>query len=319
MATSAPRQGARPAQQRAEWLAATLPPLLVRAERVAATVAQGVHGRRRVGTGDTFWQFRRYESGDPTQRIDWRRSAKSDTLFVRESEWEAAASVWLWCDRSPSMMYRSSPALSDKAERATLLVLALAALLVRGDEHIALLGSGLSPRPGRAALNRIALLLERQRTEHPLARSARAAGQGTNLDGGRNGSLPAYELLPRHGQLVLMGDLLAPLEEIDALVRRFAGRGLKGHLLQVMDPAEETLPFVGRTRFEGLEDEGEVLVRRVEAVREAYATELSTHRAGLSAIARAVGWNFTTHRTDHPPEHALLALYAHLSASWDEL
>ncbi|MGO8866236.1 MAG: DUF58 domain-containing protein [Alphaproteobacteria bacterium] len=309
MAMSAPRQGARPAQQRAEWLAATLPPLLVRAERVAATVAQGVHGRRRVGTGDTFWQFRRYESGDPTQRIDWRRSAKSDTLFVRESEWEAAASVWLWCDRSPSMMYRSSPALSDKAERATLLLLALAALLVRGDEHIALLGSGLSPRPGRAALNRIALLLERQR----------AAGQAANPDGGTRGSLPAYELLPRHGQLVLMGDLLAPLEEIDALVRRFAGRGLKGHLLQVLDPAEETLPFVGRTRFEGLEDEGEVLVRRVEAVREAYAKELSAHRAGLSAIARAVGWDFTTHRTDQPPEHPLLALYAHLSASWDEL
>ena len=118
MPTSATRQSAIPPQQRAEWLAATLPPLLVRAERVAATVAQGVHGRRRVGRGDTFWQFRRYEAGDPTQRIDWRRSAKSDTIFVRESEWEAAASVWLWCDSSPSMRYRSSPALSEKAERA---------------------------------------------------------------------------------------------------------------------------------------------------------------------------------------------------------
>src|SRR5690348_11078441 len=85
-------------RDRAEQLAAALPPLLVAAERVAATVAQGVHGRRRVGQGETFWQFRRYESGDPLPRIDWRESAKSQHVYVRETEWEAAQSVWLWRD-----------------------------------------------------------------------------------------------------------------------------------------------------------------------------------------------------------------------------
>ena len=310
MAPRPTRETASPTQQRAEWLAATLPPLLVRAERVAATVTQGVHGRRRVGSGDTFWQFRRYEPGDSTQRIDWRRSAKSDTLFVRESEWEAAASVWLWCDCSPSMRYRSSPALSEKAERAALLVLALAALLVRGDEHVALLGSGVSPRPGRSTLSRMALMLERKLgARAPTEREAGKAGQE---------SLPAYELLPRHAQLVLVGDLLAPLEEIDSLVRRFASRGVKGHLLELGDPAEETLPFAGRTRFEGLEGEGEILIRRVEAVRESYGSRRAAHRAGLATIARAVGWDFTSHHTDQPPERALMALYARLSASWDD-
>ena len=49
--------------RRAEALGARLPPLLVAAERVAATVAQGVHGRRRVGQGDSFWQFRRFVAG----------------------------------------------------------------------------------------------------------------------------------------------------------------------------------------------------------------------------------------------------------------
>ena len=88
---------------RAEELAAHLPPLLVAAERVAATVSQGVHGRRRVGQGETFWQFRRYQFGDSTQLIDWRQSAKSQPVYVRETEWEAAQSVWLWRDGSPSM------------------------------------------------------------------------------------------------------------------------------------------------------------------------------------------------------------------------
>src|SRR5512146_2442855 len=96
-------------QHRAEELAAALPPLLVAAERVAATVAQGVHGRRRVGQGESFWQFRQYEPGDSLQRIDWRESAKSERLFIRQTEWEAAQSVWAWRDFSPSMNYASSP------------------------------------------------------------------------------------------------------------------------------------------------------------------------------------------------------------------
>src|SRR5271157_6489618 len=128
------RQRAPPAalRDRAEQAAAVLPPLLVAAERVAATVAQGVHGRRRVGQGETFWQFRQYEPGDSAQRIDWRESAKSQRLYVRETEWEAAQSVWLWRDASPSMDYASSPGTPTKRQRADLLLVALAALLVRG-------------------------------------------------------------------------------------------------------------------------------------------------------------------------------------------
>src|SRR5919202_1396375 len=97
-----------PLRDRAEQTAAALPPLLVAAERVATTVAQGVHGRRRVGQGETFWQFRQYEPGDAATRIDWRESAKSQRVYVRETEWEAAQSVWLWRDASASMGYNSA-------------------------------------------------------------------------------------------------------------------------------------------------------------------------------------------------------------------
>lgn len=279
-------------QHRAEQLAATLPPLLVAAERVATTVAQGVHGRRRVGTGETFWQFRQYEPGDPVPRIDWRESAKSMRLYIRETEWEAAQSVWLWRDSSASMDYASSAMLSSKRARTDLLLLALAALLVRGGERVALLGAGVPPASGRAVLSRLALTLERP---------------------ARGDNLPQFEPLPRHGQLVIIGDLLAPLEEIHALVGRFAATGLRGHLLQVLDPAEETLPFMGRVRFEGMEQEKSLLISRVENVREQYWGRLAQHREGLAAIARATGWSFGMHRTDRPPHRALLALYGALA------
>ncbi len=281
-------------RQQAEQLAATLPPLLVAAERVAAIVAQGVHGRRRVGTGETFWQYRRYQPGDETTRIDWRQSAKTLHLFIRENEWEAAESVWLWYDASASMHYRSPLAPTEKAERAALLVLALAVLLVRGGEHVALLGEDARPATGSAALNRL------------VAQSERHADAPA--------SLPPAEGLPRHAQVVLIGDFLSPLADIEALIRHYVGSGVKGHLVQAVDPAEETLPFAGRTRFEGLEDEGELLVGRPEALRAQYRARFAAHREAVAGLARAAGWSFAVHHTDQPAQAALLPLYVAMSA-----
>ena len=117
-------------------LAGTLPALMVAADRVAATVIQGVHGRRRVGQGDAFWQYRPYRDGDSASQIDWRQSARSRTLFVRETEWEAAASIWLWRDASPSMQYASLKNLDTKALRGELITLAVASLLADAGERV---------------------------------------------------------------------------------------------------------------------------------------------------------------------------------------
>ena len=288
-------QGAHPLRQRAEHLAASLPPLLVAADRVAATVAQGVHGRRRVGQGETFWQFRQYEYGDRPETIDWRQSAKSDMVFVREMEWEAAQSVWLWRDLSPSMDWRSGPDHPTKRERTDLLTLALAALLMRGGEHVALLGLGARPATGRSVLTRLSVNIER--------------GDGPG------GDCPPVLPLARYGHVVLIGDFLAPLEQIDAAVRGYAEAGLRGYLLQVLDPAEEALPYGGRIRFEGTEGEDPWLLSRVESVREDYIAKLAAQRAGLQAIARASGWTWSSHRTSQPPHAALLMLFAALSAN----
>jgi len=286
-------------RDRAEQAAAVLPPLLVAAERVAVTVAQGVHGRRRVGQGETFWQFRQYEPGDASTRIDWRESAKSQRLYVRETEWEAAQSVWLWRDASASMSYTSADYVPGaewptKRDRADLLLVALASLLVRGGERLTVLGGGMTPMSGRIALSRVAELIGREQHD--------AAG------------LPTFEPLPRAGQLVLIGDFLSPPVAVNSAIAPFAAAGLKGHLLQVIDPAEEDLPFDGRVRFEGVEERDQVVISRVESVREDYSKRFRLHREGLAAIAAALGWSFGFHRTDRPPHLALLALYAALSA-----
>src|SRR5476651_2724254 len=145
--------GFSPLQHEADGLGAGLPPLMVAAERLAASVSLGVHGRRRAGMGESFWQFRRYASPDSSSAIDWRQSAKSQHIFVREREWEAAQTVWFWRDASANMSFKSG-AVSKRA-RADLLALALASLLVRGGERVGFVGMDGAPAASRLSLTRM--------------------------------------------------------------------------------------------------------------------------------------------------------------------
>jgi len=278
--------------RRAEALGARLPPLLVAAQRVAATVAQGVHGRRRVGQGDSFWQYRPFLQGDGLSRVDWRASGKSDRHFVRETEWEAAQTVFLWRDANPTMAWRSGAAVPEKRERAELLLLALSALLLRGGERVRLLGGAPRPRGGRAALEGIAEAM---------------------ADLPPDGGVPPVPAVPRHARVVLISDFLAPIAELRSAVGALAAVPTTGHLLQVLDPAETLLPYNGRIRFRGLRQEADEVVPRVEGIRSAYAEALAEQQRALQAMCAAAGWTMGTHRTDHPPEAALLGLYTALS------
>ncbi len=237
---------------------------------MAATVAQGVHGRRRVGQGDSFWQYRPYQPGDTPGRIDWRQSAKSARTYVRESEWEAAQTVHLWRDGSASMRWRSSTSLPEKAERAALMLLALASLLLRGGERPRLLGQST-----RGSLEAI------------------AAGLSDRGD-----SLPPHAAVPAHSRVVLIGDFLSPLADIHAVVARLAAMPTRGHLLQILDPAETLLPYAGRVRFRGLEADGDMLIPRVEGIREAMRRRCPTSRPGWPRCAAPpIGASAPTART----------------------
>ena len=292
--------GAVGLREQAEALAEAMPPLVTEAEHVASTVAQGVHGRRRTGMGETFWQFRRYREGDTASSVDWRHSARSAHLFVRETEREAAESIWIWRDSSASMDYASNFAPCTKRERATVIALALSSLLVQGGESVAPLGhGGVAPAPGRAALRRMA---------HALLDAPEA-------DAPRTESLPPPEHLPRYAQVVLISDFLSPAEDIVERIKRYAAEGIRGHMIQVLDPAEEDLPFSGRTEFEGIEEDLRLMVGRAQNLREAYHQRLEIHRNRIVETARRINFTFATHRTDRSPQTALLALYGALSGA----
>tara|TARA_R110002110_G_scaffold14704_6_gene67758 strand:- start:360 stop:1319 length:960 start_codon:yes stop_codon:yes gene_type:complete len=297
--------GATGLREQAEALAEIMPPLVTEAEHVAATIAQGVHGRRRIGMGETFWQFRRFREGDTAASVDWRHSARSAHLFVRETEREAAESVWVWRDGSASMDYVSDFAPCTKKDRATVLALALTSLLIQGGESVAPLGGGFTPAPGRAAMRRMV---------HSLLDATPGADMhGTLMQ--PHESLPPREHLPRYSQVVLISDFLSPADEIVACLKHFAADGIRGHLIQVLDPAEEDLPFSGRIEFEGVEEELHLMAGRAQNLRDAYRRRLDLHRSRIVETAQQVNFTFATHRTDRVPQTALLALYSVLSGA----
>jgi uncharacterized protein (DUF58 family) len=262
--------------------------------RVANTVAHGIHGRRRAGTGETFWQFRQFQASDPAGVIDWRRSASSDHLYVREREWEAAHTFWLWPDISPSMAFQSHLAPVSKRDRSLVLTLAMAELLVRAGERIALIGLTV-PMASRKATARIA---------EALAASER--------EGAVHSSLPPPARLTRFSSALLFGDFLDPPETIAARLNEMAEAGVTGHLIQILDPAEETLAYEGRMEFRSPEGADRWIADRVETLRPEYRKKLAAHRARVEEAAHRIGWSFLVHHTDRPAAEPLLTLIMRL-------
>jgi uncharacterized protein (DUF58 family) len=277
----------------ARALAARLPDLLVAARRIAANVMLGLHGRRHPGPGETFWQFRPYVTGESARLVDWRRSARDDHLFIREREWEASQTVWLWVDLSPSMDFRSRLSETTKRDRAVILTLALADMLGRGGERVGMPGLA-EPRIGRDAAERLAESLMR----------------ATTTD-----DWPPSERIRRFSDVVVVSDFLAETDVTRERLRALAGRGAAMHLLQVLDPAEETFPYEGRLEFRDPETGATWLTERAGGLRAEYQARLAAHRALIRGIARQSGSSFLVHHTDRPAAEGLLFLQSLLSGA----
>ncbi len=289
-----PDQNAPAAVLRAEAsaLQGALPPLLAEAEHLATTVLLGEHGRRRAGTGDTFWQYRPALPTDEARSIDWRRSARSDTAFVQDKEWQIAQSVILWVDQAASMRFQSDRNLPTKAARARLLALATAILLFRGGERVGLTGIRLPPRRGEQQLMRIAELLSEDESRD-------------------YGSPEAQGMLP-HSRALFVSDFLGDLAPVEEALTRAADRGVRGAMLQVLDPQEEAFPFDGRTVFESMSGTLRHETLKAGDLKDRYLARLAERKDQLAHLARTTGWQFQTHHTGTPPTPALLWLFSAL-------
>jgi uncharacterized protein (DUF58 family) len=249
-------------------LGARLPAIVMDARRAAATLTHGMHGRRRAGAGEAFWQHRELATGEGLRQVDWRHSARSDRLFVREKEREAPAVLQIWLDGSPGMAWSGHRDRITKQERALVLALGLAIAAKAGGEKVSVLGS-----------------------QQPMT-SEMGLALGL-LQAGQDGFAAA-----RPGQVLVLTDGLEPpglWAERARLVR-----GARAELLVVLvaDPAEYDFPFAGRVEFTGKADTRPFVVGRAEAARNEYQAAYLAHIGAVQAAIHGHGGQVLRHVTD---------------------
>lgn len=265
----------------------------MQAERLAATILMGEHGRKRAGPGDAFWQFRAAQPGDARRSIDWRQSARGDGHFVRETEWQASQSLLLWVDDAASMRF-AAQGRPSKLRRAQTLALALAALASRAGERTGLASVPEPPRAGRGQLLRIAEAL---------------------LEGGETPDYgaPRPRVMPMGARAVFLSDFLGDPAGVAEALAAAADRGVEGVLCQILDPEEEAFPYDGRTRFESMSGALRFETLKAGNLRRAYLDRLAARRAALRDLCARTGWRFVLHHTDDAPEAVLLSLHSALA------
>ena len=267
----------------------TLPEMIVVAEKVATNIIQGSHGRRRVGMGESFWQFRSYMPGDSTRHIDWRQTAKRDSAFIRETEWEASQTIILWLDNSESMNYSSNPdKYMTKQKYGALVLLSLASALLRGGETIMI--PGFRPVQGYPSLPHVAEMLLKQ-----------------------NLSLKNLGKIPKDAHGIFVTDAWLELDELAINVNNLSNSRLNAQFIQLLDRAEIELPFAGSVVFEDLEDSASSeKLPDVKAIRDEYKQVFLEHQKSLRKITAAAGWSFSEMVTDMDLAEAVLPIYNNL-------
>ena len=291
--SEAESQAVRAAAGKSRKLAARVPRLILEARRVASTLIHGLHGRRRAGPGENFWQYRRFVNGEPSNSVDWRRSARDDNLYVREREWEASHTIWLWPDRSPSMDFISKLSEWSKLDRALVVSFALAEVLVQGGERVGI-PEIMRPTSNRNIIEKMAQTIVHDTSERP--------------------SLPPNFSPAPFSEVLLLSDFWSPVSEFRRIIGQLAANGARGHVVQVVDPAEETFPYMGRVEFIEPEGLGSITAGHAETWRSEYQALVANHRAALRAECEQFGWSFTVHRTDRGPTELLFAIHARMGA-----
>ena len=273
-------------------LAAKIPLIAMEARRLSASISLGLHGRGRAGLGETFWQYRTLRTGEAQTRIDWRKSARhADTLYVRDHEWEAARGFYIFIDRSPSMNY-SSGTHPHKMDQAIIMGLALADLLTRAGERVALLGE-MHPSASRQIIDRLAVALLHSEDQ--------------------TSAVPRPLQVSKQAHLVFISDFLINPQELDACLVDFDRDVISKTMLRLVDPAEMTFPFSGETELLSAESALTLDIGDATDFSSEARAHLRDHHHALEKIAKAHRSFFLTHKTDEAMTQTLLTLMTHFA------
>jgi hypothetical protein len=264
---------------KAEELSNKIPSLYVKADRIANTIWEGMHNRNKDGLGDNFWQFRKYEYGDPAHLIDWKKTAKSNETFIQEKELQTLQNFVIWRDTSRSMNFRSSESIDTKLYRANLFTLTLTIILSKSGENIVLNGLKTELLKGGNAVNFVSNQINEKVTDSFK-------------------SSPNINEIKNNSDVILIGDFLNNINETEKTIKELSNRGINGIIIQILDPAEKFFPYKGRINFNGLEGEKNILIGKAESVRNDYKKAIKIHIEKLEKLTTSYSWKYILDNSD---------------------
>jgi len=264
---------------KAEELSNKIPSLYVKADRIANTIWEGMHNRNKDGLGDNFWQFRKYEYGDPAHLIDWKKTAKSNETFIQEKELQTLQNFVIWRDTSRSMNFRSSESIDTKLYRANLFTLTLTIILSKSGENIVLNGLKSKLLKGGNAVNFVSNQINEKVTDSFK-------------------SSPNINEIKNNSDVILIGDFLNNINETEKTIKELSNRGINGIIIQILDPAERFFPYKGRINFNGLEGEKNILIGKAESVRNDYKKAIKIHIEKLEKLTTSYSWKYILDNSD---------------------
>ncbi len=280
-------------REHAEQATSALPDLIIHAEKLADSILHGEHARRKAGAGEKFWQYREYTPGDRPQDIDWRQSAKTDTVFIKQKEWQITRKSYFWCNTSASMDFKSKNITFSKRDYARILTLSLAILLQKNKEQLGLYGQIQTGRSEKMIETIGYALFEQNNQELPKSNS---------------------NALPKDAHFIGISDFLSPFEEIETTVNQIAQSTENATLIQILDPAEYDLPYEGRIEFSDNKKQNRNLINHVPTIRADYKKRIEEHCKQVEQLCSQKGWVFIQCITNQSPVESLQNIYMRMDA-----
>ncbi|HEY3861465.1 MAG TPA: DUF58 domain-containing protein [Verrucomicrobiae bacterium] len=269
--------------------------LELRARVVVEGFWSGLHRSPYHGFSVEFTEYRPYSQGEDTRYLDWRLYARSDRFYIKKFEDETNLRCHLVVDLSRSMGYKSLA--YSKADYARTFAATLAWFLHGQGDAVGLFSFDERVRDYLPARHRHGHLRQLM-----LALESEPAGRATHL---AEPLRRVAELSRKRGLIVLISDLLAPVDELEQHLARLTAAGHEMVVFQVLDPNELAFQFQNAMLFHDIESERDVYIDP-DAARVSYQRRLREHGEGVQAICRKLGFAFNQITTDRPMDLALL-------------
>ncbi len=265
-------------------LSQNLPNLLSASSSLSKNILDGLHSTSFAGRGESFWQFREYQQGDTVTNIDWRKSASSKKILIKEKEKEISKNIFIYFDKSKSMHYKSSEKLKNKFFISVLLSLTLCRLFSRSSEEVYLFNEKNIPVNCSNNIGNFksSFLLE------------------------KNHSLPNPNYIKENSFFIIFSDFLYEITELSNFISKLKDKNVIGYLVQVLDPMELDFDFIGHNELVDMETKERLVFGNNNSFSNDYKKRFEVMKKKLIELCILNNWTNSRYTTNVKPAEILL-------------